>query len=271
MTVFVCSEEPRCGFGSASPHSRMTFHPIYELPMMRDWYRNNQNPSSEQFKRFLDELNSLPVRQERSKVPLRRLKIWWCNEKQRLKRHHQEDDRSQVAPNQESVEGSGCVPKTSTPVESKPLKSGRGIRADGLRRKPRERKHFRHHLTPEAGTSVTDFSTRESVGPSCFHANKTFLSTEMTVPSGSGLHRPVYVNSPSDVGFHVRYLEDRPRSRNDGVVPYISSRSHLPLVGLNLQQQGMGSMNPNVYHVPDSLYSPIFHSCSVSNSSRASP
>lgn len=267
--------EPRCGFGSTSPHSRMTFHPIYELPMMRDWYRNNKNPSAEEFKRFLDELNRLPVRQERSKVPLRRLKIWWCNEKQRLKRQHQKEvDRSQVAPNQDSVNGSG-TPKTNMQADRKLPKSGRGTRADGLLRKTRERKHFRRHLTLETSTSVADFSTREPVGPSssCFlsNANKTFASTEMTVPAGSSLHRPVYVNSPSDVGFHVRYLEDRPRSRNDCIVPYISSRGHLPLVGLSLQQQGLGAMNQNVYHLPDNLYSPIFHSCSVSNSSHASP
>lgn len=261
--------EMRCDYEGGSPNSRMTFHPIYELPMMREWYRNSSNPSAEEFRRFLDELNNLPVRQERSKVPLRRLKIWWRNEKQRMKRlQRKEVERSlQTAANRDPAEtdASAMIPE--------PPKRGRGIRADGQPRKRREKKHFRRSVV-ETGAPRTDLSSHGPVSQpsSCFHSNssnKTFLS-ELSVPAGSSLHRPVYVNSPSNVGFHVRYLEDRPRSRNDAIVSNIPSRGHLPL-GLNLQQQGMSAVNPHACHAPDGLYSPLFHSCSVSNSSRASP
>ena len=74
-----------------SPNSRQTFHPIYELPMMRDWYRDCPNPTNDDFRRYLDELNSAPVRQERPRVHMRRLKIWWKNEKQRLRKQQQRE------------------------------------------------------------------------------------------------------------------------------------------------------------------------------------
>lgn len=249
--------------------------------MMREWYRGNLNPTTEEFKRFLEELNNLPVRQERSKVPLRRLKIWWRNEKQRLKRQQlKEMEKLQGTGSQEITGGTGGTTESSAATSmldpkppAPPRVGSRGVRADGQPRKPREKKNCRR--SSEASVPQPDFNnTRDQINnpSSCFHSNpnKTFPS-DMSVPATSGLHRPVYVNSPSDVGFHVRYLEDRPRSRNDGIVPNISSRGHLPIVGLNLQQQGMSPMNPHVYHLPDGLYSPVFHSCSVSNSSHASP
>lgn len=70
--------------------TRITFHPIYELPLLRKWYFSCPNPSTDELKKFLRELNMAPVRQEREKIPLRRLRVWWRNEKQRLKRCEEE-------------------------------------------------------------------------------------------------------------------------------------------------------------------------------------
>ena len=48
--------------------SRLTFHPMYELPLLRKWYQQCPSPTTEELKKFLIELNMAPVRQERDKV-----------------------------------------------------------------------------------------------------------------------------------------------------------------------------------------------------------
>ncbi|ESN91785.1 hypothetical protein HELRODRAFT_165862 [Helobdella robusta] len=67
-------------------NTRMTFHPVDELPLMRSWYKFCPNPTSEELKNYLHELNVSPIRQERPKISLKRLRIWWRNEKQRVKK-----------------------------------------------------------------------------------------------------------------------------------------------------------------------------------------
>lgn len=64
----------------------MTFHPDHELPLLRTWYRSYKNPSNEKFTLFANELNKGHVRQDRPKVTVEKLKMWWKNEKQREKR-----------------------------------------------------------------------------------------------------------------------------------------------------------------------------------------
>lgn len=63
--------------------SRLTFHPDYELPLMRAWYRACKNPTLVELQDHLRELNSSAFRQERPNVTLVKLKNWWKNERQR--------------------------------------------------------------------------------------------------------------------------------------------------------------------------------------------
>ena len=49
MYLFCCIEESvdvPVQF-EAQKDSRMTFHPVYELPMMRKWFQQNRNPTEE--------------------------------------------------------------------------------------------------------------------------------------------------------------------------------------------------------------------------------
>ena len=34
-------------FEASQKDTRMTFHPVYELPMMRKWFQKNRNPTEE--------------------------------------------------------------------------------------------------------------------------------------------------------------------------------------------------------------------------------
>jgi len=74
------------GFRGSSSKQRLTYHPIYELPLMREWFQLCPNPSREELIRFTDQLNSTPIRKERVLVSPSRLRIWWINEKQRMRR-----------------------------------------------------------------------------------------------------------------------------------------------------------------------------------------
>ena len=65
---------------------RVTFHPEYELPQMRLWYKRYQNPSETKLNFFANELNKGHVRQERPQVTVAKLKNWWKNERQKEKR-----------------------------------------------------------------------------------------------------------------------------------------------------------------------------------------
>ena len=65
---------------------RLTFHPQYELPQMRLWYKRYQNPSETKLNFFAKELNKGHVRQERPQVTVAKLKNWWKNERQKEKR-----------------------------------------------------------------------------------------------------------------------------------------------------------------------------------------
>ncbi|XP_054722895.1 uncharacterized protein LOC129232822 [Uloborus diversus] len=74
---------------------RLTFHPLKELPMMRDWFHGCRNPSKRTLQMYVDILNQGPVRQqERPKVVLSTLKNWWKNEKQRERKNLRSDDPS---------------------------------------------------------------------------------------------------------------------------------------------------------------------------------
>ena len=65
---------------------RLTFHPEYEIPQMRQWYKRYKNPSEAKLNFFAMELNKGHVRQERPKVTVGKLKNWWKNERQKEKR-----------------------------------------------------------------------------------------------------------------------------------------------------------------------------------------
>ena len=94
---------------SGPKDTRLTFHPIYELPRMRDWYKACKNPSDQILRRFLDEINEGHVRQQRPKITLTKLKIWWKNEKQREKRLQQKQERGIVPKQSETNNQSlGC-------------------------------------------------------------------------------------------------------------------------------------------------------------------
>lgn len=53
---------------------------------MRSWYQNCKNPTEEKLKFFVSELNRGHVRNERPKITVGKIKIWWKNERQREKR-----------------------------------------------------------------------------------------------------------------------------------------------------------------------------------------
>ena len=53
---------------------------------MREWFQMCPNPNREDLIRFTDQLNSTPTRKERVLVSPSRLRIWWINEKQRMRR-----------------------------------------------------------------------------------------------------------------------------------------------------------------------------------------
>lgn len=278
MLVLNTEGENKSGY---SPNSRLTFHPIYELPMMREWYKSCPNPTNDDLKRFLDELNSTPVRQERVKVPLRRLKIWWRNEKQRLKRI-QTKEQEKMASSSGKEEDDNLSARVTADIIEPMLVGGEDdcdcssvSEAGGVmeltQKRNRESKNGR--MSTQSDYSSMDqqpFSTpvHNNPGPPCFHTNssKTF-SSEMNPSLPSASQHPVYVNSPSEVGFHVRYLNDHPShgGQNDIGVPNSSPRCHLPLTGLHVQPPNMSPINPHVYHINDSLYSPAFHPCSAAN------
>ncbi|CAG2216757.1 unnamed protein product [Mytilus edulis] len=75
-----------CDFGIAPKDSRLTFHPDHEIPEMRQWYKTCKNPTEHKLNAFANELNKGHVRQERPKVTIAKLKIWWKNERQREKK-----------------------------------------------------------------------------------------------------------------------------------------------------------------------------------------
>lgn len=90
------------GFDAPKFNTRMTFHPLHELPLMREWYNTegeSGTPSESSFKTLLKELNSGHIRKERKKITLSKLKNWWKNERQRLKRKRlQGGDKTDSSP-----------------------------------------------------------------------------------------------------------------------------------------------------------------------------
>ena len=83
-----CMVSVKVSFDEAKPQAtRMTFHPLHELPKLRHWFQTLADPSDAQLAQFTNELNSAPVRRtERNKLTANQLKNWWKNEKQRSKR-----------------------------------------------------------------------------------------------------------------------------------------------------------------------------------------
>ncbi|KAK6167871.1 hypothetical protein SNE40_021802 [Patella caerulea] len=70
----------------APKDSRLTFHPVYEIPLLRNWFNTNKKPSEEKLESFCVQLNSGHVRHERPPVTTTRLKVWWKNERQKEQR-----------------------------------------------------------------------------------------------------------------------------------------------------------------------------------------
>lgn len=265
-----------------SPNSRLTFHPIYELPMMREWYKSCPNPTVDDLRRYLDELNSSPVRQERIKVPLRRLKIWWRNEKQRLKRIQvKEEEKLNSSGGKDDDDDNLGARVTADIIEPMLVGEEEADRdcspvsetgaVELTRKRSRENKSGR--LSTQSDYSMDQqqpFGAAQvhgSAAPLRFQTNssKTF-SSEMNLSLPNASQHPVYVNSLSDVGFHVRYLNDHAThgGQGDMGVPNGSPHCHLPLTGLHVQPN-MSPINPHVYHIGDGLYTPTFHPCSATN------
>ena len=71
---------------STSKDSRMTFHPVHEIPLLREWFHENPNPSDKKLTKYTNKLNAGHTRQERPKLTIAKLKIWWKNERQREKK-----------------------------------------------------------------------------------------------------------------------------------------------------------------------------------------
>ncbi|CAH1774221.1 unnamed protein product, partial [Owenia fusiformis] len=85
--------------------SRITFHPMYEIPQMRRWYKSDKSPSEESLKYFLNELNKGPVRQDRPKLTLAKIKIWWKNERSREKKIQNKTAQKMLAELEEETAG----------------------------------------------------------------------------------------------------------------------------------------------------------------------
>jgi len=90
--------------GPAPRDSRLTFHPEHEIPILRKWFKTCKTPSEEKLKYFANELNKGHVRQERPKLTVAKIKIWWKNERQRDKRQDkkQETETLQKSPDLKS-------------------------------------------------------------------------------------------------------------------------------------------------------------------------
>lgn len=76
---------------------------------MRDWFLLHHHPDNEAFVQLCHELNNGPVRQQRHKVCVPKLKVWWRNEKQRLKKMESRSADGTSGGN--VVEGVGVVKK----------------------------------------------------------------------------------------------------------------------------------------------------------------
>ncbi|KAK3576093.1 hypothetical protein CHS0354_032217 [Potamilus streckersoni] len=104
-----------------SKDTRLTFHPDHELPLMRHWYKTCKTPTIEKLKFFAEELNKGHVRQERPKVTVIKLKMWWKNERQREKRLEQKRETQSTSQTDNEADGA------PTPVTQKRLETSPSI------------------------------------------------------------------------------------------------------------------------------------------------
>ena len=49
-------------------NTRQTFHPIFELPRMREWYQGDPAPSERDLQEYAEILNEGHIRRQRAKV-----------------------------------------------------------------------------------------------------------------------------------------------------------------------------------------------------------
>ncbi|KAK3088499.1 hypothetical protein FSP39_019898 [Pinctada imbricata] len=89
---FITQKEFKDGIEAVPKDSRLTFHPQHEIPTMRQWYTGCKAPTDDKLRFYAAELNKGHVRQERPKVTVAKLKIWWKNERQREKRNKDKKD-----------------------------------------------------------------------------------------------------------------------------------------------------------------------------------
>ena len=94
---------------SVPPDSRLTFHPDYEVPLLRSWYRACANPTNDKFTLFAYELNKGHIRQDRPKVTAEKIKIWWKNERQRERRQKSSSSSSLAEPQQGEASSTSSV------------------------------------------------------------------------------------------------------------------------------------------------------------------
>lgn len=246
--------------------------------MLREWYKLCPNPTNNDFRHYLDELNSSPVRQERIKVPLRCLKIWWRNEKQRLKRiQTKAEERSSSLGGKDDTDNLGTSvtvdiiePVLAGEEEEEEADCGCSPVSEAVVMEATQKRGHKGGKNGRVATQSDYSADQRSFGPLvhngaapslCFQTNssKTF-SSEI-----DSLQHPAYINGISDVGFHLRYLNDHPThgSQNAISLPSNSPRCHLPLSGLHLHPPSISPLNSHVYHLNDNLYSPAFLPCSA--------
>lgn len=56
-------------FEAAQKDTRMTFHPVYELPMMRKWFQKNRNPTEEVSHTIAGSTTTLHLSSSRMRIP----------------------------------------------------------------------------------------------------------------------------------------------------------------------------------------------------------
>lgn len=71
---------------STSKGPRLFFHSSQEIPQLKTWFQENNNPSEEILGYYAEILNQTSLRKERQEVTVKSLKNWWKNERAKIKK-----------------------------------------------------------------------------------------------------------------------------------------------------------------------------------------
>lgn len=101
--VFLFTDFPSLDTKGVPKDTRLTFHPDLEIPLLKTWFKSCKTPSAEKLRFYANELNKGHTRQERPKITPARLKIWWKNEKQKVRRLQREHSQLPGQPEYEQT------------------------------------------------------------------------------------------------------------------------------------------------------------------------